>query len=765
MDVTNARASNPSDPPDGSPYPAPRLIGFFSIAAGANTLALDSKRGILYVGLSAPSAGVAVYDMTDPCTMGLENHTAGENDPRRIAFIATPSQNVNTPFALDADTGLIFGASDADTSGTGRAFALSLFGPPMRFVADTNRDGIWEDVAEGIPLGIWNPGKSTPPYRPDVVRVLANIFGGAGKELVVELASASTGGFTLSELRAGFPRTRTYITLARESDDPAEFGYNRYLSPPIVLIADPRARKDYAIKDKPQEREDGAADASKDYACRNCLVASGYAAELALYAADTDGVTPGTPAKKAIEQWAGEKLIVRLAWDTASESALKIKATYLAGLDLQRVNAAIKTTRGDLTPALQQVPAQNPSLFTTEAGVAVDTHAGGARMAWTDLSIKGRGLDFVLSRYYVSDILNAGPFGRNEDSPLFARLRDLPTGDVDFYPGDGSRHTFRFVPGANGVGAHFQAPKGVFLDLYRKPDLTFLLVYPDQTRLFFDETGRLAKLIDRQTTTEDNSDGNAMQFFYDGSGHLLTVADPTNRQVHFDYNDDTAGVGSRGLVSKVTDSDGRVVTYAYNSSGQLTDVDGPDPASISSRKPHTNLTWNTGNGNLKTTLYKSGELTIAKDGETRQVFQINYDAAKPATINTLTYGGGALQIAYSGATTTLTDPNANGRTYRHDNAGRALEITEPGGAKTTFVYDSEGRMMSLVRPEGGSTSYGYASATGVSRLPLGNVKTAVEYPRPGSREATLGVKSVTTAEYGAANLPTSLVVDGVTTSV
>lgn len=73
--------------------------------------------------------------------------------------------------------------------------------------------------------------------------------------------------------------------------------------------------------------------------------------------------------------------------------------------------------------------------------------------------------------------------------------------------------------------------------------------------------------------------------------------------------------------------------------------------------------------------------------------------------------------------------------------------------------------MSLVRPEGGSTSYGYASATGVSRLPLGNVKTAVEYPRPGSREATLGVKSVTTAEYGAANLPTSLVVDGVTTSV
>lgn len=148
----------------------------------------------------------------------------------------------------------------------------------------------------------------------------------------------------------------------------------------------------------------------------------------------------------------------------------------------------------------------------------------------------------------------------------------------------------------------------------------------------------MAKLIDRQTTTEDNSDGNRMQFLYDGAGHLTTITDPTNRKVQFDYNPDTAPVGSRGLISKVTDFDGRIVTYTNSSSGQLTGIDGPDPASAASRKPHTTLAWNTGSGDLKTTLYKAWALTTATDGESRQIFQIAYDAAKPAIVKTLTYG-------------------------------------------------------------------------------------------------------------------------------
>ncbi|HKD11064.1 MAG TPA: DUF6531 domain-containing protein, partial [Thermoanaerobaculia bacterium] len=466
----------------------PEQVGLFKVsntAAGANTLALDAERGLLYVGLGGD--GIAVYDMTDPCTTALPSGMATPDDPRVISRIPVVNENVNVPFTVDPDTGVLFGAADAGDGAppnSGEAFALSPLDPPLRWIADTDHDGRWENVGSAIPLGVSNPAKPSIPYPPDVVRALASVWGGAGKEITAEVSSTSNAGIALSELKAGFPRTKTYVTLTRQSDDPADPGYNRYLSPPIVLIADPRARKDYDIKNKPAERDDGAADPSKDYACHNCVVDAGYAQELSDWAADSEGVTPTPPAKKAIEQWAGEKLQVRLAWDSASEAAVKNNLTYLSKADLLRIVSSIATTRGDLTPELAQIPAQNPSLFTTEAGVAIDTHAGGSRMAWTDLAIKGRGIDFVLSRYYVSNLLHWGPFGRNIDSPLFARLRDLPSGNVDFYPGDGSRHTFRFK------GDHFEAPKGVFLDLYRLPDRTFFLIYPDQTRLLFDESGR-----------------------------------------------------------------------------------------------------------------------------------------------------------------------------------------------------------------------------------------------------------------------------------
>ena len=215
--------------------------------------------------------------------------------------------------------------------------------------------GILAAVA-AIALGIPNPGKAmahAAPYPPDVVRILANIFGRAGSEVVVELSSVSASGSTLSQLPSGFPRIKTYVALKRQSDDPADPGYNRYVSPPIVMIADPRARKDYAraLEEEPA-RPPLVPTPWDDYACWNCKLESGYAGELSSYAPETDGLTRAQPVRAAIEQWAGEKLIVRLAETAAAESALKTTATYLNAIDLKQVKAAALSTRGDLTPAV-----------------------------------------------------------------------------------------------------------------------------------------------------------------------------------------------------------------------------------------------------------------------------------------------------------------------------------------------------------------------------------------------------------------------------
>jgi YD repeat-containing protein len=398
----------------------------------------------------------------------------------------------------------------------------------------------------------------------------------------------------------------------------------------------------------------------------------------------------------------------------------------------------------------------NESLLTTEAGPVIATYTGEVRTSFTDLSIRGRGLDFALVRHCHSLILYFGPFGRNMDSPLFARLRDLPSGDVDLYPGDGTRHTFRF----NASEKRLVAPKGIFLDLYRRPDGSFFLVYPDQTRIFFDADGRMTRLVDRNTTREDSSDGNAMNFFYDGAGRLAVVQDPTNRRITLSYYPDDASRGVNGafpgLVSRVTDFDQRAVDYSYDADGRLVKVEGPEPGSSSSKKPKTTLAWTPlpAGSDLKNLLYRSGELRSITDGEDRQIFQVGYEPA--GTASQIAFADGTWRFAWSGSTTAITDPLGNLTTYSHDEAGHAVAIVQPGGATTAYEYDDEGRLTAETRPMGGLIEYTYASAAGNSKLPMGNLIRIAESPRPGSPEASVGHTRVTTIAYGPTNLPTAL---------
>lgn len=88
--------------------------------------------------------------------------------------------------------------------------ALSLLGFPQRFVADTDHDASWEEVGTVVPLGVSNLKKPAAPYPPDVVRVLAGIWGGAGREVVVELSSVSSTGVLEVDPPVEFPRVRRH---------------------------------------------------------------------------------------------------------------------------------------------------------------------------------------------------------------------------------------------------------------------------------------------------------------------------------------------------------------------------------------------------------------------------------------------------------------------------------------------------------------------------------------------------------------------------
>lgn len=473
----------------------------------------------------------------------------------------------------------------------------------------------------------------------------------------------------------------------------------------------------------------------------------------------TSGLRAGWSARRSVRVLCLALPLVLFAGGASAQASKGVGGTRRSAASGSKTAGKNASARAN-TAVPNRAVGINESLLTTEAGPAIATYLGEVRMSFTDLSIRGRGLDFALTRHYRSLILYFGPFGRNMDSPFFARLRDLPSGDVDFYPGDGTRSTFRF----NAVEKRLVAPKGVFLDLYRRPDGSFFLVYPDQTRVFFDADGRMARLVDRNTTREDSSDGNAMNFFYDGAGQLAVVQDPTNRRITLSYYPDNASRGVNGafpgLVSRVTDFDQRAVDYSYDADGRLVKVEGPDPGSSASKKPKTTLAWTPlpAGSDLKNLLYRSGELRSITDGEDRQIFQIGYEPA--GTASQIAFADGTWRFAWSGSTTAITDPLGNLTTYSHDEASHAVAIVQPGGATTAYEYDDEGRLTAETRPMGGRIEYTYASAAGNSKLPMGNLIRIAESPRPGSPEATAGQARVTTIAYGPSNLPSSLTSPG-----
>ena len=240
VDVTNPKAID---------HNANAILGHFDTDGQVARFGVDPLHDLLYV--ADGGQGVKVYDIHSPCTSGI----AGLSDPRLIAQIPVGG-NANVPFLIDPATGVAYGSAQDTSAAGGTVFTFALFPPPVAFVADTDRDGRWEAVTSTIPLGVANATKATAlrslgegglhsPYPADTVRVLASIAGGAGPEITMEVDSANPNGFTLPPAPPGFPKEKNVLLLRRQSEDSADPAYNRYLSPPIVLLADPRAQAQY----------------------------------------------------------------------------------------------------------------------------------------------------------------------------------------------------------------------------------------------------------------------------------------------------------------------------------------------------------------------------------------------------------------------------------------------------------------------------------------------------------------------------------------
>ncbi|MGE4158827.1 MAG: DUF6531 domain-containing protein [Planctomycetota bacterium] len=186
----------------------------------------------------------------------------------------------------------------------------------------------------------------------------------------------------------------------------------------------------------------------------------------------------------------------------------------------------------------------------------VNSFTGAFMMQVTDLRIPGRGIDFVWSRSYDSNITYLdSELGTTWTSPYLARLIDVKQngndGDIDFKNGRGRIDRFTYsAPNWTSPAHHY-----LQLTLNVKSSEFILKGDGDLEHRFHDFThatapGRLSRIRDRF--------GNQISFQYGSTGLLTGAVDTYGRAFTFSHN-------AAGLITGVTDFSGRTVAYAYHS--------------------------------------------------------------------------------------------------------------------------------------------------------------------------------------------------------
>jgi len=363
-------------------------------------------------------------------------------------------------------------------------------------------------------------------------------------------ASGSGGTLTADNRSTTFTMRRVVsdATVNGQANLRVQKGFNRFVSPWVVAIADPRASTKYLPPSwDPKANHD-------DDGCFQCAVPPFLAPASSGKALGTDFFEIFT---------LGRYITVR---PEASSTGVSIFGTgsdaYAFLGDRHRVFARFPTVPADtVRPPQVLVAAQAPPVATGKIQETVYLHSGEVETSAVDLDAGGRaGWNVVFDRTYRSRTLGYTPFGAGWDSSIFARLRPLPTGNVEYR--DGSGEVWLFQSGGDGT---FTAPKGLFLNLVHSEQGWTLI---DQKRriTFFDELGRIVKSTDE--FFKPTGEGNSVRYTYDQNGRLSAVTDPVDRTTTITYGTVQT---EEGLIKNLTDwwTSSRKVDYDYWTNGTL----------------------------------------------------------------------------------------------------------------------------------------------------------------------------------------------------
>jgi RHS repeat-associated protein len=219
-------------------------------------------------------------------------------------------------------------------------------------------------------------------------------------------------------------------------------------------------------------------------------------------------------------------------------------------------------------------------------------------------------------------------------------------------------------------------------------------------------------------TVVTDGNGNKTTSTYDATtGDLLTVQDALGKRTTYTYYQN-AGT-SNGLVQTLTDRNGNVTSYGYDSSRRMTTM----IAGFGSTVPGTTVYNYTAIGNL-----------LSVTDPDNHVTSYGYDAMRRVTTMIAGFGDPAAattQYAYdaAGQRTAVTDANGNVTSYGYDSAGRMTTLIQgynkPEATTTTMQYDLAGNLLSRTTGYSTTNSYKHVSVSSYGYDALNRQTTAI----------------------------------------
>ena len=362
----------------------------------------------------------------------------------------------------------------------------------------------------------------------------------------------------------------------------------------------------------------------------------------------------------------------------------------------------------------------------------------------TDLVVPVSGLPISIERKYDSLERNhIGDFGYGWSLEMSGpRLEVSPDHDVTITePGTGRRVTFQFSPTSFGFPFSFffqptyLAEPGVFGTL--QSNGCGLLIRSGTGFGCF-----LSLDINYNPTAYVYTDPYGRVYTMTSTGKVLSIKDLNNNLLSFTPNGITSTAGNlnvpftrdaEGRITEITDPNGKVYRYNYDSVGDLVTVNLPDVATPLRYEYDTGHFFRKGidargNSEATTSYFPDGRVQSITDAMGKTT-SYAYDLVNNTTTTTHPDNGGTTVQRYDAGGNLLseTDPLGHTKSYTYDANRNKLTETNALGQVTRFTYDGRGNITSITDALNRTTTATYNSVGQplTETDPLGNTRTVI----------------------------------------